>query len=135
MSIGSVLNQSADLTQYPTIEQVQGMLASYGNAKIETGSYVGTGDDGPTAPNILTFNLYPIVVFITEEENYASGIFGLPWIRNVTECSGILDLLSPRGSSFCTVTWQDNAISWYASNGTSQLNHLNRTYYYVALGT
>ena len=141
MSIGSVLNQSADLTQYPTIEQVQEMLASYGNAKIQTGSYVGTGTVGANNPNSLSFGFVPSFVFIMAKDSQLwRGIF-LCSAMTAEYSTGVYFAVDYQNESmtqsYFNAKLDGNVLSWYAStNGAaSQLNNSGATYNYIAIGT
>ena len=132
--------------------------------KIETGSYVGTGQWGINNSNTLTFSFEPKVVFIDLDVG-DSAVFssnGMFTFRsdyvpdNGRFARFLTNLLLMGGSSVvesrslmqgsCVLTTTGKKVSWYlnyivdASSGGSrywpelQLNSLNRTYNYVALG-
>lgn len=107
--------------------------------KIETGSYVGTGEYGQANPNTLTFMFKPKKVMIVGNSFYISTAFipfdgDLAFVHNSTD------------SATWKLTRNENTISWYvnyaiSSNGSSssissekQLNYKDITYYYIAIG-
>lgn len=109
-----------------------------GFARIETGSYVGTGKYGESNPNTLTFGFIPKLVTISAGSGYGFAV--IPWGGE-------------NGNAFFVgygtrlkVAHNDDTISWYAregnnSNGSThspdaeaQMNSKNITYYYIAIG-
>lgn len=115
-------------------------LGQLGNrARIEVGSYVGTGTYGSSNPNTLTFGFEPQLVAIfapAEEGNNAAKLFML---RNVLGAS-ILDF---DGNNYgVIVTWSEKSVSWhtYLSSSsalgryTYQMNSPEYTYHYIAIG-
>ena len=56
-----------------------------GGAKIETGSYTGTGTYGNSNPNSLTFGFEPKIVFISESKpEYSDGVFIIKGMSRAT---------------------------------------------------
>lgn len=118
-----------------------------GGARIEVGSYVGTGTQGSANPTSLTFNFVPKMVIVTEQGRYGfalDGTFGsysLFWIPGITYCN-------PGGSGSSSyadaqknkITLSGKTLSWYrdsnSSNGNAshQLNASGQTYQWIALG-
>lgn len=109
-------------------------------AKIQTGSYVGTGTYGQANPCSLTFDFVPEYWSI-----YALGIgeafsdslqnfFPFGATRNIR-------LQSTQGGSTISnsVTYNEKTVTWYdATSGqtspSGQLNNEGWTYYYMAIG-
>ena len=110
--------------------------AAIGAARIETGSYVGTGKAGKDHPNSLTFGFEPKVVLIS----------GPDVIGNLLYTKG--QQYAPVNANSFTrnnfLTLSGNTLSWYntsseaSSDGLTdtmcQLNRLGETYTYVAFG-
>ena len=105
-----------------------------GGARIEVGSYVGTGTYGSGNPNSLTFGFEPqlIAIFLENKTgNYARKMFML---RGITGAS-YLD--ADGNNNGVIVTWGANTISWRIYGGTSAANQMNssgETYRYIAIG-
>lgn len=107
-----------------------------GNAKIATGSYVGTGKYGSSNPTSITVNGKPAFVIISTLHQYALGDPNLSGLSVLSTASGSWKLIP-------TVTEQANGtykISWYlptgggvTQNGGSQMNNSGTTYYYTVL--
>lgn len=128
--------------------------ANIGAARIETGSYVGTGHYG--TPNSLTFSMKPKLVIITKDPtllmeldlsdiyvgNNHPSVLGLEttffaenaekFLVNYRWVSGTTYYY---GSTENILTWSENTISWYNYRDASgQLNASGTTYYYYAIG-
>lgn len=107
--------------------------------QIETGSYVGTGKDGSSNPNTLTFSFTPAFITILPSVESAprsgtSGNYGTygGWLippRNAGYVRG-----SSTGSSVLTVTSSGNTVSWYDAGGSDPQMNQPITYYYYAIG-
>lgn len=109
-------------------------------ARIETGSYVGTGTYGPDNPNILTFEFVPKLVFITTQDsallagNYFRAILFSGLMVGMSEASGAdIPLFST-----LMIQWEGNSVSWYnnysVDGPSAQLNANAKTYNYIAIG-
>ena len=86
--------------------------------KIKMGSYVGNGNYGLSKENTLSFDFEPKMLCIGD---------GFTVARNQTAFGTY--------SGNCSVTWSGKKISWYhAASASGQLNNLNTTYYYLAIG-
>ena len=96
-----------------------------GVARIETGSYVGTGTYGSDHPNSLTFDFVPKIVMIRcdGDTNIFDAIYGMRQV--VTDLStGYYD----------TVKWSKKTLSWYSNDGPSyQMNDSGDEYYVIAI--
>ena len=92
-------------------------LGSLGDkARIEMGSYVGTGTYGSSNPNSLTFDFAPKLVII--ERDYSAPRISV-FIRGVTFTSYSS---SSSSDNKIELTWTDKTISWSAASTDAQLN-------------
>lgn len=93
--------------------------------QIETGSYVGTGTNGKSAPNSLTFGFEPKFVFITQNNDYSSFAFLLYGSAQAAS--------SQNGNIYST--FSGKTVRWYSTYGDIyQLNDKGITYCYLAIG-
>lgn len=95
--------------------------------KIETGSYVGTGEFGSGKKNTLTFSRKPLAVIIQaiDARRFAVLLNGCTSGNAVSIGSG----------DRVNVSWTDTSVSWYNSEKSSiQMNDSGITYYYIAIG-
>ena len=113
-------------------------------AKIQTGSYVGTGTYGASNPCSLTFDFEPKVVFIESYTYhntpfYASGAGVTFWDFNIL----INPCIGGKGTNAsCHIAWNGNTVSWYfdyTSVGVSYMNSFQQnvngqTYHYIGIG-
>lgn len=85
-------------------------------AKVYSGSYVGTGTYGSGSPNTISVQGTPKMAFIAESGS-SSGLMwgGSPTVGNVT---------------FNAV---DGSLTWYASSASAQYNTTGTNYYYMIL--
>lgn len=100
-------------------------------AKIETGSYVGTGTYGASNPCSLTFDFAPKLLFIETNGGNKNG--SLQWYRGLEE-GYIIRNHQYFDGNYSTLIWGENSVSWYGSSAVSQLNETNYTYKYTAIG-
>lgn len=127
------------------IDNVQDGVDS--RAKIQTGSYVGTGTYGSSAPCSLTFDFVPKLVIIqgTGTASSISNDYKIVALNGINTASSLFfENLNTNVGWFLMVaiTWNGNTMQWYALDGyhdakassSSQLNSNNNTYYYIALG-
>lgn len=102
-------------------------------AKIQTGSYAGTGTYGASNANILTFDFEPKLVYV--QKNAPSGILYSALFLVGTDFS----YARANTSAFrINVQFAGNSLSWYDNDsGTpavTQLNESGVTYGYIAFG-
>ena len=127
--------------------EISDVLAQLGTkAKIQTGSYVGTGTYGESNPNTLTFDFVPKIVVIFGYSDY-SGFMSLAVIN--TDMPNI-NSAQPRYAYFYggNTDGQDSGLmpkdrtakslngktlSWYGPTIYFQCNVSGNTYYYYAL--
>ena len=101
------------------------------NARIAWGTYTGTGIYGAANPTGLTFDFYPVMVWVGCENCAGSQSWPSAFIRG---CPASHPDVTP---NLLTVTWTDNGVSWYDtrySHGQLQNNDQGVTYYYCVLG-
>ena len=108
-------------------------------ARIATGSYVGTGTYGASNPNSLTFQVDPKLVIIRaqppssyDKDNMA--IFIKP-VLNSTSMSRMQKAAGQVLGATILCTWDKNTLTWYSTaTQDEQLNSRNATYYYLVIG-
>ena len=122
-----------------------GKIAALG-ARIETGSYTGTGTYGSgTNANTLSFGFEPKLVLVQSADNGTSNSgahTAWAWVRGVGKALTYKVYSSDNQivRREVTIEWSDNGVTWYAptnvstSNADVQLNKSNIMYYYLAIG-
>lgn len=102
-------------------------------ARVATGSYIGTGTTGSTAPNSLTFAFKPQLVYITRlDAGYPSD--SLILLRGQTRGGNLSYSSTQEGLK---VQWADTSVSWWLTSSgiiSYQLNKEGATYIYVYIG-
>lgn len=102
-------------------------------AKIQTGSYTGTGTFGQSNPCSLTFNFVPKFVLIIINGYAASTNLNIPSIAFYGQTTGLsIDYEPGTGWSVCTMTWNNKRLSWYAADQYIQRNQKSKKYYWAA---
>lgn len=99
-----------------------------GAARIETGSYVGTGTYGSSTPNSLTFGFDPMVVFLSPEVPNRNSSF-------ITALKGNTSALDANTGYNINISWGIKTMSW--SSGKDEYVQYNKSgmrYFYVAIG-
>ena len=110
--------------------------------KIETGSYVGTGEyNWPTpVPNELTFSIVPKIVFLYSEDYTSYNTIPTHYFFFNGQSSFIPDGTSSGSNA---LTWSGKTVSWYynyyvsvsqADGSKFQFNTDGKVYYYTAIG-
>ena len=95
--------------------------AKYGNCRLYTTTYTGTGTYGTSNPTRLTFPSKPCLVMIGAATGSSASL-----IQGQTSASA-------SGSSLM-VTWSGSGVSWYAAgSAAAQLNASGTKYSVVAL--
>ena len=117
-------------------------------AKVEAGSYVGTGGYGSDSPNSLTFDMSPKVVIVyTPQRNSAYSehsyyqTYVLFLVNGTSVLSYYVNNSSGTGQTTTTLKYNisGNSLTWYLeqvkyNSSKYQLNTSGTTYYYVAIG-
>lgn len=104
-------------------------------AKIETGTYTGTGTYGASNPNSLTFGFAPKFVFVARQNDMGS-------YPVLIACSGMTSVGVFRTASsatyrHCQIQWNGNMISWWGfgdADAGDQMNYSGVIYNYFAIG-
>jgi hypothetical protein len=92
-------------------------------ARVEFGSYIGTGTYTNDNPSNIPFGFNPNMVIIYD--NMGAGYFAFHGQRN-----GLF-----YNDTASVITWSDKKISWYSAKSAEyQLNKSSTTYHYIAIG-
>lgn len=111
------------------VTELEELLSSVGNAKIATGSYVGTGKSGSNDKTIITFDFEPKIVMISNPDGTpAVYLWG----------SAYLTIPGSTSSSNNTASVSGNTLSFYITGAASdmspyQFNKASTTYTWVAI--
>lgn len=105
-------------------------------AKIETGSYVGTGTYGDTNPIGLTALGKPKFVFVAQKAQSASSARGYYFTAVVNQETAMVERVATDSTStdahFVQLSWGDKTVSWYSiANAERQLNTSGTKYVYA----
>lgn len=100
-------------------------------ARVQFGSYVGTGTYGSSNPNTLTFDFVPKMVIIS---GYTSnGYTTVTFVRGASSAG-----YPANGTMYFSMnlSWNDKKVSWYndAYDAAQQANKSGYRYNYVAIG-
>ena len=123
-------------SQLYTQSQINSMIntintALNGKARIQTGSYVGTGTYGNSNPNTLTFDFEPQIIFIANEVYlcilFPSAKLGM-LIAEMVSISNVRQIVSSDG---LTVSWYVSNTESFGSSSYQMNNGLNQ---YIAIG-
>lgn len=115
--------------------------------KFEIASYVGTGLNGASNPNSLTFSFAPTLVIYVGGVYLPSNVTGhnpddrylvIPKYMSTSyeSYNGFAYTGHTQSTAYGKVSSDGKTISWYNTNTTSnaQLNSAKYTYYYIAIG-
>ena len=122
-------------------------------AKIQTGSYEGTGTYGKDTPCSITFDFAPelVIVFVVNKPAATSTVGFPTFFKRGIAVAKTWDIGHPTGGN-AIVNWDGNTLSWYVSSTRGwaynvssatvtdrtaqqlQLNDLGTTYSYIANG-
>ena len=90
-------------------------------ARIQWGSYVGTGEFGPQYRRSIEVDFKPLLVFL--------------WYGTASLDYRILMRPSTRAiSTLLYVEWEDHAVKWYQNSDSTCMNVKNLIYYYTVIG-
>ena len=101
------------------------------SARIEVGSYVGTGTYGSSNKNKLTFKFEPKLLIIRNKVSSNEMLF-LSVVKSGRYVS--FSLGSSGGSYTGVITLSGNTVSWYAGGEMAQMNASKTTYNHIAIG-
>ena len=124
----------SNIAAYSTTINFLESLADFGYAKIEVGSYVGTGTYGSSNPNSLTFGFEPKMVAIFSPANNGNYAYKLFMLRNVL---GASVLAGDGNNNGVIVTWSEKRVTWYLYESKTvsyQMNGSGVIYNYIAIG-
>ena len=133
-SIRSVSGGTASIQAdtFPTAIQSLGS----GFAKIQTGSYVGTGTYGASNPCSLTFDFAPECISISGWKNSSTQIINVQSFFSYlmqNQAQRITWRYSTNESYITNIVFNSKIITWYADSNLNQFNKSNETYYYFVL--
>ena len=119
--------------------EISGVLAQLGTkAKIQTGSYVGTGTHGAGNPCSLTFDFVPKFLYIKSTNSSSAGFFLPHTLTNTfTYCAyqGFSQNTAIQSSN-CYGKMEGTTLLWYnkmSSEGVGGQFNNSGTYHYIAL--
>ena len=108
-------------------------------ARIQTGSYVGTGTYGSSNPCSLTFDFMPQLFILfgkaNSNANYRNMIIAIKGGTQLAFMIGSGSNPSEAGASGLTFSWGSKTLNWYATYLNNQLNASGVTYNWLAAGT
>lgn len=114
-------------------------------ARIEVGSYTGSGTNGTSGPNSLTFGFAPKVVIMMGYKIKATGNLSMLYSGSAQYWMVYPSAMptayadkhgfASSGSSYGKVSTDGKTIYWYnTSSASAQCNSANYIYYYMAIG-
>lgn len=147
----SRLGLSADKLPNDAFQQIKTLIdnvqsSADSKARIQTGSYVGTGTYGVDNPCSLTFDFEPKLLIVGAVKGANRGWFqtnsdyglicdGLFWVNPMPYIWNMDNYSSSLTTSYLYFTPNVTGISYYSTKGAgSQCNVSNRTYYYFGIG-
>lgn len=138
-------NPTANLQAAPKqyIDSVASTLntALASRARIQTGSYVGTGTYGSSNPCSLTFSFIPQLFILFGKANpnasYRDMIIAIKGGTQLafTISSGSNPVAAEGSNVGLTFSWGSGTLNWYATHLNYQLNASGVTYNWLAAGT
>ena len=115
-------------------ELLDGLLTTANSkARIQTGSYTGTGTYGASNPCSLTFDFVPqLIVFFGSyaEARIDDAIHPIILLWGISEAFGI----SSYTDQHSIITYSEKTMSWYSLGAKGQYNEARFTYRYVVIG-
>ena len=131
---------SGNIAGKATIDSILSLVS--GGAKIQTGSYVGTGTYGQDNPCSLTFDFEPKWAFISEESATGQALngCGVAFFNNESATytmgygvTGSMQFAQSNPTYFVSI-WNNKSLSWYGTAANNQLNIGTSVYRYVCIG-
>lgn len=102
-------------------------------ARVQFGSYVGTGTYGSSNPNTLTFDFVPKMVFVWGFGNSSGDSLYYQFMFYGENYTSIY--IGDGNGNSTKVSWDSKTVSWYHNGDRySQLNESSRTYRFFAIG-
>lgn len=112
-----------------TIIEYLGKLGD--KARIQFGSYVGTGTYGSSNPNTLTFDFVPKMVFVWGFGNNSGNSLYYQFMFYGENYTSVY--IGDTNNRSTTVSWDSKTVSWYTGDRYKQLNESSRTYRFFAI--
>ena len=120
--------------------EISDVLAQLGTkAKIQTGSYVGTGTHGASNPCSLTFDFVPKFLYVKSTNSSSAGFFLPHTLTNTFKGWAYQGFIQNTAiqSSNCYGKMEGTTLSWYnkatISGAEGEQFNNSGTYYYIAL--
>lgn len=145
-STASSIGLSASATPNQAFQTLRNLISTAqntanGRAKIEFGSYVGTGTGGSDNPTGITFSGQVKFVAIgtngVSSSGYSATTEFVYFIRDVNRAISTESSTTQSGSvlSELDVSWSGNRVEWYNMKGAGygQFNDSGKTYKYVGI--
>ena len=145
----SIQSSDGSLTLPDGTNVVSQIKSALGNpAKVETGSYVGTGTYGINNKNTINFNGKPLVVYIfADGGNGTSASDSISITRDAIYFTRDLinkNYVEIQYQAFGAIQFGQNSVSWYivdtnrnywpaGSEPNAQMNYSGTNYYYYAI--
>lgn len=126
--IDGALKAEADARAAETAA-LRAAITKFGNCRIETQTYTGTGKCGADNPTRITFPAMPTFFVVFGGRSVAMGFGGEDYITSITHTSGQSYSF---GCSSYNVTWAGNQMTLQSSYMESQLNATNTLYHVVS---
>lgn len=100
-------------------------------ARVQFGSYVGTGTYGSSNPNTLTFDFVPKMVFVWGFGNSSGNSLYYQFMFYGENYTSVY--IGDGNNRSTKVSWDSKTVSWYTSDRYKQLNESSRTYRFFAI--
>ena len=139
----SQLGLSSDKLPNDAFQQIKTLIdnaqaSADGKAKIQTGSYVGTGTYGANNPCSLTFDFEPWLLIVENRDGVSYYIESTSDYVHYPILNVRCNRMYAAGTSYNIFTWAENSVSWYCpSTGSTasqlQLNQKDTIYNYISI--
>lgn len=100
-------------------------------ARVQFGSYVGTGTYGSSNPNTLTFDFVPKMVFVWGFGNSSGNSLYYQFMFYGENYTSVY--IGDGNDRSTKVSWDSKTVSWYTGDRYKQLNESSRTYRFFAI--
>lgn len=100
-------------------------------ARVQFGSYVGTGTYGSSNPNTLTFDFVPKMVFVWGFGNSSGNSLYYQFMFYGENYTSVY--IGDGDNRSTKVSWDSKTVSWYTGDRYTQLNESSRTYRFFAI--
>lgn len=100
-------------------------------ARVQFGSYIGTGTYGSSNPNTLTFDFVPKMVFVWGFGNSSGNSLYYQFMFYGENYTSVY--IGSNNDRSTKVSWDSKTVSWYTVDRYEQLNQSSRTYRFFAI--